>query len=248
MDIRSAVLEHHPEVERAAKWVRISGYGSWFAGLVLLMAAIVTMEPVLLVVFTGWYVALAVLLTFVAAIPRKRQAALDQEWSRRYRELAIRDDLTGLFNRRYFNSELELQVKECRDSNSPLSIALIDLNNFKSINDSFGHQAGDMALRIAGQAILDASPRASIVARTGGDEFAVIMPGTSRAEAEEAAMRIHFAIEASNFVVQGEESGRGRIRGSIGLASLGEVYEPDRLLHEADTSLYAHKRALAKAS
>jgi diguanylate cyclase (GGDEF)-like protein len=122
---------------------------------------------------------------------------------------------------------------------------MIDLDDFKSINDSFGHPTGDVALRIAGQAIVDVAPPGATVARTGGDEFAAIMPGVSREEAEQVAARIRYAVAAANFVVDSPPGGRGRIRATVGTATLGEDFDPGHLLQEADSALYAGKRRLA---
>jgi diguanylate cyclase (GGDEF)-like protein len=243
MDIRTVPSQGHPEVEHAMRVARFVGFGSWVVGGVFFGAAALFREPWLFGAFAGWYLAMAAIVNVVAAVPRKRQAALDQEWGHRFQELAIRDDLTGLHNRRYFNSELEEQFHLCKQAGLPLTIALVDLNDFKSINDTFGHAAGDMALRIAGQAILDSSPRNATVARTGGDEFAVIMPDRSRAEGDAVAARIRLALEATNFVADGNAGGRGKIHATVGVATLGEGLDTRGLLQEADSSLYKRKRA-----
>jgi diguanylate cyclase (GGDEF)-like protein len=198
----------------------------------------------LLGAFCAWYLGLAGIVSVVVAIPRRRQGEIDSEVRRKLRDLAEHDDLTGLYNRRYFNSQLESHIALCRDGAAPLTIGLIDLNDFKSINDSFGHAAGDMALRIAGQAIVDVSPANAIVARTGGHEFALIMPGVTRDQAEVLAGRVRSAVEAANFVVDGPQGGRGRIRATVGTATLGENADPGHLLQEADSALYAGKRRL----
>ncbi len=247
MDLRSPVAESYPEVERAARRARIVGFGAWLVGWAIFAAACWWSEPWLFVAFGAWYFMLAALITWVASIPRRRQRAMDQEWTRKFRDMAIHDDLTGLYNRRYFNAVLETQIAECRASRLPLTIALVDLNDFKSINDSFGHLAGDMALRIAGQAILDASPPNATVARTGGDEFAVIMPGKSATEAEAIASRIRYAVEASNFIVEGVRGGRGHIQAAVGVATLAELAGPEDLLQLADNALYSRKRELRQA-
>lgn len=247
MDLRSPIAESYPEVERAATHARLIGFGAWGVGWIFLVAAWLWPEPWFFAAFAAWYLVLAGLIVVVAAIPRRRQRALDQEWTRTFREMAIRDELTGLFNRRYFNSVLETQIRDCQAAGLPLSIALVDLNGFKSINDSFGHPAGDMALRIAGQAIVDAAPPNATVARTGGDEFAVIMPGVGASEAEMIARRIRGGIESATFVVSGPRGGVGRIRAAIGLATDGDGGEPGELLQLADNALYSRKRELRQA-
>ncbi|MGE3074757.1 MAG: GGDEF domain-containing protein [Dehalococcoidia bacterium] len=242
MDIRSVPVGDHPEVEQAMRMSRIFGFGSWGVGLVIFGTACFFREPWLFAAFGAWYAAIAVIVSVVAQVPRKRQAILDKEWGRRFQELATRDELTGLHNRRYFNLELEEQFVTCKEQARPLTLALVDLNDFKSINDTFGHAAGDMALRIAGQAILDSSPGGATVARTGGDEFAIIMPNRSRADGEAVASRIRAALESVNFVVEGGGSGRGAIQATVGVATLSSGHDPSGLLQEADSSLYERKR------
>lgn len=237
--------ERHPDVERATRLAKAVGFGSWIVGWALFGVACLTRQAVFSWAFAGWYLAMAGLISSVVAIPRRRQAEIDRELWRRFRELSEHDDLTGLYNRRYFNGEIERQITACREGGAPLSIAMIDLDDFKSINDSFGHPTGDMALRIAGQAIVDVAPPGSTVARTGGDEFAAIMPGIARDEAEQVAVRIRHAIEAANFVVDSPLGGRGRIRATVGMATLGDDGDPGHLLQEADSALYAGKRRAA---
>lgn len=237
--------EKHPDVERATRLAKVAGFGSWLVGWVLFGMACLLRQQWLFWAFAGWYLALAVVVTSVAAVPRRRQAHIDRELWRRFRELSEHDDLTGLYNRRYFNGELERQIAGCRSAARPLSIAMIDLDDFKSINDSFGHATGDMALRIAGQAIVDVAPPGATVARTGGDEFAAVMPGIARDEAEHIATRIRHAIEAANFVVDSPLGGRGRIRATVGMATLGDHGDPGQFLQEADSALYAGKRRMA---
>lgn len=247
MDINDPIARH-PEVERATLLARLAGLGAWFIGLCVFVAAIVTRAPWLFAVFSVWYVVIAVVAVVVAAVPRRRQAILDQEWARRFHELAIHDELTGLYNRRYFNSELQSQIAACRGASTPLTIALVDLDDFKSINDTFGHAAGDTALRVAAEALLSAAPLRATVARTGGDEFAVILPGASLADATPIVGRMRESLESASFVVDGAAAGPGRIRAAIGLATLGQAGTPDLLLNQADTALYAMKRALPRAS
>lgn len=247
MDINDPIARH-PEVARATLLARIAGLGAWFIGLCVFVAAIVSREPWLFAVFAAWYVVIAAVAVVVAAVPRHRQAVLDQEWARRFHELAIHDELTGLYNRRYFNSELQSQIAACRGAGTPLTIALVDLDDFKSINDTFGHAAGDMALRVTAEALLSAAPLRATVARTGGDEFAVILPGASLADAGPVVARMRESLESASFVIAGAAAGRGRIRAAFGLATLGRTGTPDHLLNQADTALYAKKRALPRAS
>ncbi len=248
MDISEPIVNAHPEVQRATLLARIAGLSAWFAGLCIFAVASVTRAPWLFAVFAAWYVVVAVVAVLVAAVPRRRQAVLDREWARRFHELAIHDELTGLYNRRFFNSELHSQIADCRRAGAPLTIALVDLDDFKSINDSFGHATGDLALRTAAEALLASAPLRATVARTGGDEFAVILPGTTTSDAGRIVARMREALESASFVVDGAAASIGGIRATIGLATLGAAVTPDQLLRQADTALYAMKRALPRAS
>ncbi len=243
MDIRSVTIREHHEVERATRYARIAGFGSWLVGWAILAAALMVRAPWLFALFAAWYFAIAAVIVVVAAIPRRSQRMLYEALNRQFQELAIRDDLTGLYNRRYFHSELEAQFQESRTNGRPLTVALVDLNDFKSINDTFGHAAGDMALRIAGHAIVESAPAGATVARTSGDEFAIIMPDKSRAEGESVAAQIRLALRAADYVVAKSEHVRGRIQATVGLATLGVGVDPSGLLQEADASLYQRKRA-----
>jgi diguanylate cyclase (GGDEF)-like protein len=176
---------------------------------------------------------------------RRSQVALARENAARFRELAIHDDLTGLFNRRYFTSQLEREVERCVAAGAPLSLAVLDVDGFKAINDTLGHAGGDLALQTVGHAILQASPRGSTAARIGGDEFAVILPGHSRTEAGRVNATIQAALTAAG-VTFGEQQ-RLEIRATIGLATLEPGRDGSALLREADSALYAGKRTLRAA-
>jgi diguanylate cyclase (GGDEF)-like protein len=242
MDLRSPIAEPNPTVERAVFYSRVSGLAVWAVGWALFGIAWATHADGWLVVFAAWYLAMAVIVLIVSTIPRVRQREADQAWAARFHELAIHDDLTGLYNRRFFAHELDRRIAECRDSGEPLTIALIDLNDFKSINDSFGHAAGDLALQLAGNSIVEAAGSNAVVARTGGDEFAVILPGHTLTEGTIMADALRVALETSSYAFNVSQGGQGWIRAAVGLATLNEFSEAQQLLHQADSALYATKR------
>ncbi len=131
----------------------------------------------------------------LALFANQAALALENAWlyEQRYQE-AITDPLTGLANRRYFQSQLEREVARAKRFGRPLSLLMIDLDDFKRYNDTFGHPAGDEALKRVAQ-VLEANTRQiDLTARYGGEEFAAILPETSSAEALKVAQRIIQAV------------------------------------------------------
>ncbi|WCB92230.1 hypothetical protein DSM104299_00920 [Baekduia alba] len=161
-----------------------------------------------------------------------------EELQGRLREQAERDWLTGLFNRRYLAGVLE-RADAHGDDDAPLSVAALDLDHFKAINDRFGHEVGDQVLARAAR-LLEATVRATdVVARTGGEEFVVVMLGTSAADAVACAERLRAAIADAPWhaVAPGLE-----ITASIGVVS-AHATRTDELVRLADRRLYAAKEA-----
>ncbi|GEM_PF-1640624 len=163
---------------------------------------------------------------------------------RQLRELAITDGLTGIYNHRYFQDRLELEMERATRYNRPLSLAMLDLNDFKRYNDVYGHQQGDLVLRLTALAIQRAVRRADAVARYGGDEFAIIFPETSSAQAMVVANRILKAILAMDIPTL--EGGKEPVSCSIGVSSYSETAESrNELVAQADEALYRAKRGRA---
>jgi diguanylate cyclase (GGDEF)-like protein len=164
-------------------------------------------------------------------------AALALDNARTHRELerlARTDELTGLPNRRHFLAQLERELARSRRTWTPLSLLLLDIDNFKLINDSHGHAAGDRALMEVARSISCCVRAADVVARLGGDEFAVLLPESSRAVAEALARRI------SGQVAQQQLPFPTTV--SIGVSAI-ERGESNDLLEQADRLLYCAKRA-----
>lgn len=152
------------------------------------------------------------------------------------REQAERDWLTGCYNRRYLATTLE----EIAAEHAPLSVAVLDLDRFKSVNDRFGHSAGDRVLARAA-ALLHENVRASdVVARAGGEEFVIVMPWTDARDAAVCAERLRAAIAAEGWsaIADGME-----ITTSIGLVTSATVDDVEALVRLADRRLYAAKSA-----
>ena len=155
----------------------------------------------------------------------------------RLEELSFKDPLTGVYNRRYFALRLQEEARRQARFGEPLSLVLLDLDRFKSINDELGHRAGDDTLREAAQLIVASSRSFSIVTRYGGDEFAVLLVNTPKAGALKYAQRIKDVVERHRFA-------HGPLTVSVGIASLPEdVTQCDDLVPAADRALYVAKRA-----
>lgn len=196
----------------------------------------------LFTVFTG-----AAYGIFLAAHARATQIKLEraysahlEELSQRLRTMAYRDALTGLYNHRYFYEQLSHEIDRALRYGQTLAILLMDMNNFKQINDTYGHMAGDKFLSLVGQ-VIDKQIRSSdIGARYGGDEFVVILPNTSIEEARATAEKLAFAVETAAAMTPNEESVRLGI--AIGVAACpDDSRAPAELLEIADSRLYEQK-------
>jgi diguanylate cyclase (GGDEF)-like protein len=157
------------------------------------------------------------------------------------KELSVRDSLTGLYNRRVL--EEFLGVEESKRTPAPLAILLIDIDDFKAINDTFGHPAGDRVLSVFGKILQDNCRRENIVARYGGEEFAVLLANTglTAASALQAAERLRNVLGAQDFAFSGRKV---RLTVSIGVAfSTGKSAVPETMLAWADQALYQAKRS-----
>jgi diguanylate cyclase (GGDEF)-like protein len=157
----------------------------------------------------------------------------------RIRQLAYRDGLTGIFNRRYFELRVLEELERSRRYNSELSILLVDVDAFKTLNDELGHLSGDDALRQLAALLLHQVRRADVVCRYGGDEFAVLLPQTSGENALIAAEKLR------NVIADRELSGFPRpLSVSIGVATFPENGATrDDLVKAADNALYRAKQS-----
>ena len=165
-----------------------------------------------------------------------------QQQRKRATELAAvaeRDPLTGLGNRRHLDRRCaELLPGAARDS-LPLSLALLDIDHFKQVNDRHGHAVGDQVLMLVAQLLRDNTRAGDVLARYGGEEFVVVLPGMGVERAAEVCERLRKSVAACAFAEHGLAA--GVITVSIGLASAGS-YHLQGLLHAADAALYRAKR------
>jgi diguanylate cyclase (GGDEF)-like protein len=162
------------------------------------------------------------------------------ENARRFREarqLADLDALTGLHNRRYFHETLAREVDRAQRYQRRLSLVLVDVDNFKEINDRIGHLAGDAVLAEIAERIRQVVRSADIACRVGGDELAVIVPEVEVGQARQLVGRIQRAVSSQPI------ARAGRVRVSAGVADLQANDAPTSLFERADESLYAAKHA-----
>jgi diguanylate cyclase len=156
------------------------------------------------------------------------------------RQEARRDDLTAVANRRAFNEKLHLLMDDWRRQNESFVLILADLDQFKWVNDSHGHQAGDRVLKAAGEGLKQLARPGDFVGRYGGDEFAVLLPNTDREAGTELAKNLCRGIAGNSFsvAVRGSEVA---ISFSMGVAVPRQGDSDDTILQRADQSLYRAK-------
>ncbi len=152
--------------------------------------------------------------------------------------LAITDGLTGLHNVRHFYEELDKEIARAQRYSATFSLVLFDIDNFKVINDTYGHQAGDEVLQDVAEVLLKVSRKSDVVARYGGEEFITMLPNTPRKEAYTHAHRIKEAVDGRTYL--GEDSVSITISG--GVASFpDDAPDAKSLLYAADMALYNAK-------
>lgn len=159
---------------------------------------------------------------------------------KQYEELAFRDALTGVYNRRYFDHELNMECKRTERSQSTLSLAFIDIDRFKSVNDTYGHHIGDLALQGLGYAISKRIRSTDLLARYGGEEFVILFPETS---AEQAAQIIDSVLQQIRLTPIVQHDGLELfVTFSAGVAEWNPEMSVESLVRSADEAMYQAKR------
>ncbi|AIQ69688.1 GGDEF domain-containing response regulator [Paenibacillus graminis] len=165
----------------------------------------------------------------------KNRFELKREWQ----ESVIVDELTGAFNRKYFNQTMKQLVSDFRRTGRIFSVALMDLDHFKHVNDSYGHLVGDEVLQAFSEVVRRSIRVEDTFCRFGGEEFALFMPNTDSASALLVVQRIQHELAARSFTAKKEQF---HVTFSAGITEVREeLHEPDRLIGEADQALYASK-------
>jgi len=172
-----------------------------------------------------------VLIAYVVSLQAQLRESLERE-----RRRASTDRLTGLLNKEAFRERVEEEMRRAHRYSHPLSLAFIDLDDFKQINDTYGHTRGDRLLKDVSSTILNTVRKTDIAGRVGGDEFAVLFPETDDRQAIKAVQELINA-----FDIMTSQSG-WRVTASMGVITCPEICETyDALLGEADRLMYAAK-------
>lgn len=153
------------------------------------------------------------------------------------RYMSLTDPLTGLFNRRHFDNTLEREFLRSKRYDGNLSLAIIDIDFFKSINDTYGHLCGDYILKEVGYLILDNFRKTDLVFRYGGEEFVVLLTETDLEHSKIPMERLRKKLESSVFIFNGQHL---KVSVSAGV-SLNNVETADEFIANADKALYSAK-------
>ena len=161
---------------------------------------------------------------------------------RKLRELTRIDPLTELSNRRDFDEKAHRELERTKRFNTPLSVVMLDIDHFKRVNDTYGHDAGDAVLKKLSVILREGVRGIDVTARIGGEEFAILMPGTTQQMATETAQRLRHTVSKTEI---GLADGRSIVvTVSMGVSSFGpDDATMNEMMHRADRALYAAKQS-----
>ena len=151
----------------------------------------------------------------------------------------LRDPLTSLSNRLAYEERIALEVNRVKRNKSPLCLAMWDIDHFKNVNDTYGHDAGDRVLKLLAKIIVTRVRKVDMFARIGGEEFVLLMPDTGIDDALNLNNQLRASLEHSGFHYKGSPC---PITASVGIAVIDEHETPEQLLEKADKALYKSKR------
>lgn len=188
----------------------------------------------------------ALILLNLQNVQRARQAELAvsrlEQRTRQLEESTMRDDLTGLYGRKRLSQFVEHEFERADYLQAPVSALFVDIDFFKSVNDTYGHQAGDQVLSCVARLLQGEVRPSDLVSRYGGEEFVMVLPGVDATQAHRVAERVRFRIESTPCLLPcGTYL---RVTASVGVATHAEqtrFENPDALLHAADVALYSAK-------
>ena len=163
---------------------------------------------------------------------------LEEEYQRQLLEAAMRDPLTGVYNRRHFDERMQAEFAAARRHGSALSLLVVDVDHFKKVNDTHGHLAGDAALKTVARTLSEALRKEDILARFGGEEFVILARGSDLAGATQFAERLRERVEQAQTKWESKEL---RVTVSIGLAQLSPEMTVQQLIDAADRGVYQAK-------
>lgn len=170
---------------------------------------------------------------------KTRLLAMLAEQAAALERLSLEDALTGVHNRRYLDAQLALEWERCQRFGHPLTVALLDVDHFKAVNDTYSHAAGDAVLRAIARHLRDHTRRVDIVARYGGEEFALVFIETPLTEATASCEQLRAGIAKTDW---GAIAAGLYVTVSMGVATVEEISSTQSLLASADARLYATKR------
>ena len=172
---------------------------------------------------------------------KKYQEALKSNYQESV-SMAVTDGLTRLYNRHYLDTHLKNLVRQAAEQERSLSLVIMDMDHFKSVNDTYGHAVGDEVLKALAGIIVNTIRSADLAARYGGEEFVVLMPETDAMRAYEAAERLRRAVETTQFVINHPQGFISKTI-SIGYATMQPNDTPESFLKRADAALYEAKNS-----
>lgn len=166
---------------------------------------------------------------------------MNTKMQKRIHDMAIKDPLTALYNRRYFNEKMEEELSRSRRTHLPVSLIYMDIDHFKKYNDQNGHPMGDVLLKMFAQVLKKTSRKNDIVCRIGGEEFVIILPHTNKVGAAIKAEKLRRVIESTPFP-HGEKQPLGKVSSSMGVSEYpSHAHDGEGLVRAADEALYQVK-------